>query len=69
MHVEGENYDKKLLAPLYSRSDAKVVIGDAFGLHNRYNTLLSIFRANIATSAGNLDAIREGIVNLMIYSH
>jgi hypothetical protein len=49
--------------------DPKEVIGDAFGPHNRYNTLLCMFWANIAPSAGNLDGIREGIVNLMIYSH
>jgi hypothetical protein len=38
MHVDGEHYDKKLLAPLYLRSNPKVVIGDTFGLSKRCNT-------------------------------
>ena len=34
-----------------------------------FNILLLMFRYNIAPQAGNLDAIRGGLVNLLIHSH
>ena len=34
----------------------------------RYNTLLMIFRNNIAPEIGNLDDIHDGLVNLMVYA-
>ena len=33
-----------------------------------YNTLLRIFRNSIAPEIGNLDDIRGGLVNLMVYA-
>jgi hypothetical protein len=45
----------------------KIVVGDSYGLRTRYNTLLCLFRENIAPSAGNLDALRGGLVNLLAY--
>jgi hypothetical protein len=69
MHVDGEYYEKKKLAPLYSGNDKKIVIGGTLGLSQRSNVLLRIFRASIAPQAGNIDAIRGGLVNLLAYSH
>jgi hypothetical protein len=69
MHVDGEYYEKKKLAPLYTGNDKKIVIGGTLGLSQRSNVLLRIFRASIAPQAGNIDAIRGALVNLLAYSH
>jgi hypothetical protein len=69
MHVDGEYYDKKKLAPLYTRDDKKIVIGGTLGLSQRSNILLRMFRASIAPQAGNFDAIRGALVNLLAYTH
>jgi hypothetical protein len=76
MHLAGVAYNKNVLAPLYGKltkaaveQGKKIVIGDAYGLRTRYNILLRLFRENIAPSAGNLDALRGGLVNLLAYSH
>jgi hypothetical protein len=74
MHIEGVAYDKKTLKPLYgklapSAKRKEIVLGDAYGFKTRYNILLRLFRENIALSAGNLDAICGGLVNLLAYSH
>jgi hypothetical protein len=62
MHVHGTTYDKNILAPLYGPGGK---VGEAKGLSLLYNILLRMFRENIAPAAGNLDAIRGGLVNLM----
>jgi hypothetical protein len=72
MHIEGVAYDKKTLKPLYGKlaSSAKrkeIVLGDAYGFKTRYNILLCLYHETIAPSAGNLDAIRGGLVNLLAY--
>jgi hypothetical protein len=74
MHIEGVAYDKKTLKPLYgklapSAKRKEIGLGDAYGFKTRYNILLRLFRETIAPSAGNLDAIRGGLVNLLAYSH
>jgi hypothetical protein len=76
MHLSGVSYNKKALAPLYGKltKDAidqgkKIVVGNSYGLRTRYNILLRLFHENIAPSAGNLDALRGGLVNLLAYSH
>jgi hypothetical protein len=76
MHLSGVAYNKKVIAPLYGKltKDAidqgkKIVVGDSYGLRTRYNLLLRLFRENIAPSAGNLDSLRGGLVNLLAYSH
>src|SRR4051794_11801990 len=38
-------------------------------LSGLYNTFLRIFRKNIAPEHGNLDAIRGGLINLLVYTH
>jgi hypothetical protein len=69
MHVDGEYYEKKKLARLYTGNDKKIVIGGTLGLSQWSNILLCIFRASIAPQAGNFDAIRGALVNLLAYSH
>jgi hypothetical protein len=69
MHVDGEYYEKKKLAPLYTGNDKKIVIGGTLGLSQWSNILLRIFRASIAPQAGNFDAICGALVNLLAYSH
>jgi hypothetical protein len=51
MHVDGEYYEKKKLAPLYTDTSKKIVIGGTLGLSQRSNILLRIFWASIATQA------------------
>jgi hypothetical protein len=74
MHIEGVAYHKKTLKPLYgklapSAKRKEIVLGDAYGFKTHYNILLRLFHENIAPSAGNLDAIHGGLVNLLPYSH
>jgi hypothetical protein len=76
MHLSRVAYNKKALAPLYGKltkdvidQGKKIVVGDSYGLRTRYNILLRLFRENIAPSAGNLDALHGGLVNLLAYSH
>ena len=54
------------MAPLYLNKDA---VGSNKGLLPTFNILLRMFRCNIAPQAGNVDAIRGGLVNLLIHSH
>jgi hypothetical protein len=69
MHVDGEYYEKKKLAPLYTGNDKKIVIGGTLGLSQWSNILLRIFWASIAPQAGNFDAIHGALMNLLAYSH
>jgi hypothetical protein len=66
MHVEGVDYDKKLLAPLCAKKGA---IATTRGLKPIYNILIRMFRRSIAPLAGNMDAIRGALVNLMYHTH
>jgi hypothetical protein len=66
MHVDGEYYENKKLAPLYTGNDKKIVIGSTLGLSQCSNILLCIFQASIATQAGNIDAIHGALVNLLL---
>ena len=67
MHAENGYYNKEELSPLYL--NATFVRGGSQGLSGLYNTLLRIFRNNIAPEKGNLDAIRGGLINLLVYTH
>jgi hypothetical protein len=69
MHVDGEYYEKKKLAPLYTGTSKKIVIGGTLGLSQRSNVLLRIFQTSIAAQAGNIDYIGGALVNLLVYSH
>ena len=66
MHSDNGVYDKDALGPMYE-SDA-FPRGFTRGLNRFYNTLMRIFRNSIAPQAGNLDAIRGGLVNLLVYA-
>ena len=66
MHTEGVHYEKGKMAPLYHDRTA---VGSNKGLLPTFNILLRMFRCNIAPQAGNVDAIRGGLVNLLIHSH
>ena len=66
MHVEGVAYDKKILAPLAARGGA---LATTKGLKPIYNILIRMFRWSIAPQAGNTDAIRGALVNLMYHCH
>ena len=65
MHTEGVHYEKGKMAPLYHDRTA---VGSNKGLLPTFNILLRMFRCNIAPQAGNVDAIRGGLVNLLIHS-
>lgn len=66
MHVEGQFYDKKLLLPLCASNGN---LATARGLKPIYNILIRMFRWSIAPQAGNTDAIRGALVNLMHHAH
>ena len=66
MHVEGLYYKKRKMAPLYLN---KASMGTNKDLRPTLNILLRMFRCNIAPQAGNVDAIRGGLVNLLIHSY
>lgn len=66
MHNQNGVYDKEAMAPMYL--SATFTPGYLRGLNRLFNTLLRIFRNNIAHEIGNLDAIRGGLVNLMVYA-
>ena len=66
MHSHVRDYDKKKLAPLYEDKDC---IGTSSGLHTIYNLLLRLFRETIAPRDDNIDEIRPGTVNLLMYAH
>ena len=66
MHLTGSSYDKAQLKDLYS-DESKV--GTTHGLLPLYDILLRMFRESIAPSAGNNDAIRGGLVNLLHFAH
>ena len=66
MHVEGQSYDKKLLLPLCARNGT---LATTRGLKPIYNILIRMFRWSIAPQAGNTDAIRGALVNLMHHAH
>ena len=67
MHIPGVAPDKAEMTPLYL-SDT-FTPGKSYGLNRLFNTLLRIFRNNIAPEAGNLDDIHGGLVNLLVYAH
>ena len=54
------------MAPLYLNDT--YIPGKSRGLSGMDNTLLRIFKNNIAPEIGNLDDIRGGLVNLMVYA-
>ena len=66
MHSEHDVYDKEEMAPLYINDT--YLPGKSRGLSRLYNTLLRIFRNNIAPEIGNLDDIRGGLINLLVYA-
>ena len=66
MHTEGVQYDKGKMAPLYLNKSS---IGSNRDLLPTFNILLRMFRCNIAPQAGNVDAIRGGLVNLLCHSN
>ena len=63
MHTEGVHYEKGKMAPLYLN---KAAVGTNKDLLPTFNILLRMFRCNIAPQAGNVDAIRGGLVNLLL---
>src|SRR3954463_8017519 len=65
MHSAALGENKLKLAPLYDEG----VVGGSKGLKTLYNLMLRIFRHTIAPSAGNDDAIRGGLVNLLYHTH
>ena len=67
MHIPGVAPLKAELTPLYL-NDA-FTPGKTYGLTRLFNTILRIFRNNIAPEAGNLDDIRGGLVNLLVYAN
>ncbi|KAM0923776.1 hypothetical protein ACQ4PT_005302 [Festuca glaucescens] len=67
MHTPGVAPLKAEMTPLYL-SDA-FTPGKTYGLNRLFNTLLCIFRNNIAPEARNLDDIRGGLVNLLVYAN
>jgi hypothetical protein len=67
VHIEGCEYSKNKLAPMYGTS--KFDAWKAHGLYQLYNILHRIFRGSIAPSYINLDDHRGGLVNLVYYSH
>ena len=54
------------MTPLYINKSS---VGSNKDLLPTFNILLRMFRSNIAPQAGNVDAIRGGLVNLLIHSH
>jgi hypothetical protein len=66
MHIEGQEYNKKQLLPLYLNPKH---VGKAKGLSTLGNTLLRLFRETVAPKAGNLDDLRSGVINLLGYAH
>ena len=65
MH-EGPEADKNKLVNLYGK---KGVVGTNIGLYALYDILLRMFRLSISPSAGNNDAIRGGLINLMFHAY
>ena len=66
MHEHGVETDKNKLAPLYKPDG---IPGLAKNLYPLYDILLRNFRSNISPSAGNNDALRGGIINLLYHSY
>ena len=66
MHVDGLHYEKRKMSPLYLN---KASVGTNKDLLPTFNILLRMFRYNIAPQAGNVDAIRGGLVNLLLHSY
>ena len=66
MHHEGFAYDKARLAPMYEKEES---VGTNKDLKRDYNIMLRMFRCNIAPQAGNVDAIRGGLVNLLYQAY
>jgi hypothetical protein len=66
MHEHGVETDKNKLAPLYKSGG---VPGKAKDLYPLYDILLRNFRSNISPSAGNNDALRGGLINLLYHSY
>ena len=66
MHSTALGVNKNKLAPLYG---SEGVVGGSKGLKPLYNLMLRIFRQTISPSAGNDDAIRCGLVNLLYHTH
>ena len=66
MHVEGTAYNKSRLRPLYSVASS---VGSNQDLLPTFNIFLRMVRLNLAPQAGNVDAIRGGLVNLLHHAY
>lgn len=66
MHSAALGVNKNKLAPLYG---SEGVVGGSKGLKPLHNLMLRIFRQTISPSAGNDDAIRCSLVNLLYHTH
>ena len=66
MHVEGAAYNKRRLRPLYSVASS---VGTNQDLLPTFNIFLRMVRLNLAPQAGNVDAIRGGLVNLLYHAY
>jgi len=66
MHVEGTTYNKRRLSPIYSNAKS---VGTNQDLLPTFNILLRMVRLNLAPQAGNVDAIRGGLVNLLYHAY
>ena len=66
MHVEGVAYNKRRLRPLYSVASS---VGSNQDLLPTFNIFLRMVRFNLAPQAGNVDAIRGGLVNLLYHAY
>jgi len=66
MHVEGTTYNKRRLRPLYSDASS---VGTNQDLLPTFNIFLRMVRLSLAPQAGNVDAIRGGLVNLLYHAY
>ena len=66
MYSVGQELDKSQLAPLYN---AQGVVGLTKDLLPLYDVIMRAFRSSICPCAGNADAIRGVLVNLLAYSY
>jgi len=66
MHVHGQAYDKKRLAPIYSQNG---VVGQTTNIKLIYSILLPMFRHTLTPKAGNKDKMRGAEINLMAHAH
>lgn len=65
LHENTNEYNKAKLAPIFITETTKGMNN----LYPLYNILIRMFRSNISPSAGNEDAVRGALVNLMAHAH